>query len=124
MTVIGLVQSNIIRSCSSVNKKEFCKKNKVRKFLTLVLIFSIATVIFLYVLQVNGIAAKGYMIRDLKTQVYELEEQNRALQVSISNLKSIDNLQVQIADFDMVKVENIEYVILSSTNVVAASPLE
>ena len=120
MTVISLVQSNIIRSRSSVFKTELCRGKKTRRFLAITLIFSIITGVFLYVLQVNNIASKDYKIRDLKKEIEKLGDKNRTLQVNISNLKSISVLQTKTETLDMVKAQNIEYVILPLTNIVIA----
>ena len=119
MTVISLAHQNIVRSCSAY-KKEISQKNKARRFLAISLIFSIITAVFLYVLQVNNIASKDYKIRDLKKEIEKLEDKNRTLQVNISNLKSISVLQTKTETLDMVKAQNIEYVILPLTNIVIA----
>ena len=117
MTVTSLAQSNIIKSHF---KKETIQKSKAKKFLAIVLIFSILFAIFLYIFQVNGIGASGYRIGGLEKQIRQLKETNTALQVNISNLKSIDNLQLKTKNFDMVRAQSIEYVVLSPDRAVAA----
>lgn len=119
MTVTSLVQSNIIRSRSSIYKEGKNQREKARKFLAMILIFAMITVMILYVLQVTSIAAKGYEIRGLKKRIAQIEEKNKALQVNISNLKSVNSLQSKTETFNMVKAEEIEYVILSPANVAA-----
>lgn len=120
MTVISLVQSNIVRSRSSIYKREVSQKNKARSFLAVLLVLFIVTVIFFYVLQVNSTAAGGYRIKSLKKQINELEDKNKTLQVNISNLKSINVLQSKTEKFNMIEARNIEYVNVSPTNVVVA----
>lgn len=120
MTVTSLAQSHIIRSRSSVFKKEDSRKNKTRKFLAVLLIFFIVSIVFFYILQVNTIAAKGYKIRTLNKRIDELQNKNKALQVSVSNLKSIHVLQSKTESFDMVKAQSIDYVDLPTASVVAA----
>lgn len=120
MTVISLVQSNIIRQRSSAYKERIFQKNKARKFLAILLIFLIVSFCFLYILQVNSLAAKSYKIRDFKKEISGLGEKNKALQVNISNLKSINVLQSKTRDFNMVEAQNIEYVVLPLDSVVAA----
>jgi hypothetical protein len=117
MTVTSLIQSNIIRAKSSVFKQEASQKTKAIKLLVMFLIFSVAVVGALYILQVTTIATKGYEIRGLKKRIGELEDKNRTLQVGISNLKSINALQSKTESFNMIEAEKIEYVILSSPNV-------
>ena len=117
MTVTSLVHSNIVRAKSSVFKQEASQKTKARKLLVMFLIFSIAVVGILYILQVNTIATKGYEIRGLKKKIGKLGDQNKVLQVGISNLKSVNALQSKTESFNMIEAEKIEYVILSSPNV-------
>jgi cell division protein FtsB len=120
VTVISLVQSNIIDRRSSTYKEAVLQKNKAKKFLALILIFSTIVLTFLYILQVSNIASKDYEIRSLKKQKAELEDKNRDLQVNISNLKSINALQSKTEGFDMVKAQSIDYVTLPATSVVVA----
>lgn len=120
MTVISLAQSNIVHPRSSAYKKEINQKQKTRRFLAIILIFCLISSVFLYVLQTNSIAAKGYKIRDFKKQIRELEDRNKTLQVNISNLKSINVLQSKTENLDMVKAESIEYVTLPLSGVVIA----
>lgn len=120
MTVISLVQSNIVRFHSSLYKGEVSQKNKARKLLAMVLIGCIIIASLLYILQVNSIASQGFKIRDLKKQINELENRNKTLQVNISNLKSIGNLQSKTETFNMVKAQSIEYVTLPPVSVVVA----
>lgn len=118
MTVISLAHQNISRSCFAY-KKQTCKGNKIRAILSMVLIFSVAIFIFLYVSQANSIASNGYKINELKKRIYVLEETNKTSQINVSNLKSINNIQLKIKDFNMVQAQNIEYVVLLPDNTVA-----
>jgi len=118
VSVISLVQSNIIRSRSSAFKEVIFQKNKARRLLAMVLIFSILLIGFFYILEVNNIASKGYKIRSLKKQIKELKNKNKGLQINISHLKSISNLQLKTENFNMVEAESIEYVTLPPASVV------
>ena len=114
-----MVQSNIIHRNSSAHKELTSQKNKARRFFAILLIFSLLLILFLYVLQVNSTATKGYKIRSLKKRIEVLENKNKILQVDISNLKSIGVLQSKIETFNMVKAQTIEYVTLPLTSIVA-----
>jgi len=120
MTVISLVQSNIIHRHSSAHKEEILQKNKSRKCLAMFLIGCIIIVSFFYIFQVNKITGKGYKIRDLKKQTNELSEKNKTFQINVSNLKSMGNLQSRTQNFNMVKAQSIEYVTLPPASVVVA----
>lgn len=118
MTVISLVQSNIVRFRSSVHREVVFQKNKARRLLAIILIFSVILVSICYILQVNTIATKGYKIRGLKKQIDGLKDKNKTLQIEISNLKSIEVLQSKSVSSKMMKAEDIEYVTLPPASVV------
>lgn len=120
MTVISLAQSNIVRSRSSLYKEDASQKKKARRILAIILVLSIIIALFFYILQANSTTAKGYKIRGLKKKIDTLEDTNRGLQVNISNLKSIGNLESRTENFDMVKAQSIEYVALPPASVVVA----
>jgi len=118
MTVISLVHSNIIRSQSSVCEEK-SQKIKTKKLLVLVLLFIILLSGFFYILQVNSMATKGYKITALKKQINDLEDKNKVLQINISDLKSINILQLKSESFGMMKAQAIEYLALPPANVAA-----
>lgn len=118
MTVISLVQSNIVRARSSAYKEKISQKNKARRLLAIVLVACIVLALFIYIFQVNSLASKGYKINGLKKKVEQLEDENKNLRIEISNLKSVNALEAKTKDFNMVKAQDIEYVILPPASVV------
>ena len=75
---------------------------------------------FIYCLEVNSLATTGYKIRNFKKELGDLENINKDLQIEISNLKSIDALQLATYNFNMVKASNIEYVDLDTATAMIA----
>lgn len=118
MSVLSLVQSNIVRSHSSAYREKISQKNKATRLLAIVLVACIILALFIYIFQVNSLASKGYKINGLKKKIEQLEDENKTLRINISNLKSINSLQTKTKDFNMVEAENIEYVILPPASVV------
>ena len=116
MTVISLVQTNILRSHSSVRRGVLSEQKRARRFMVAVLFITILAAGFLYVLQTNNITAGGYKIRNLQKQTNELEVTNRTLQLDVSNLKSMNILQVKSETLDMVKARQIDYVSLPKSS--------
>jgi len=116
MTVISLAHSNIIRLQAHASCR-YPKKVKTKKLLVMFLIFAIGLFGLTYVLQVNSITSNGYKIRSLKNQLNELDDQNKILQVSISDLKSINVLQIKSENFGMMKAQEVEYLALPPADV-------
>ncbi|MBN1779261.1 MAG: hypothetical protein JW816_03520 [Candidatus Buchananbacteria bacterium] len=72
-----------------------------------------------YVAQVNGLATKGYLIKDLQSQVNQLRDQNGQLQAQASDLQSLDSVKNKVSELNMVPVGQANY--LSSSAVAVAS---
>jgi len=119
MTVISLAHLNIVRS-QIYNQKEESSRIKTKKLLVVVLIFSILMAGLFYIIQANSITSNGYKIRALKKEFSQLEEQNKNLQINISNLKSISVLQSKTESFGMLKAQSVEYLAIPPISVVAA----
>ena len=116
MTVISLVQTNILRSHSSVRRGLLSEQKRARKFMVAVLFIAILAAGFLYVFQTNNITAEGYKIRNLQKQINESEAINRTLQLDVSNLKSMNMLQAKSETLDMVRARQIDYVSLPKSS--------
>jgi len=119
MTVISLVQSNIIRSQSSACSEK-SQRVKTNKAWVIILVFAILVSGLFYLFQVNSITAKGYKITAFKKQINDLEDKNKVLQISISDLKSINVLQMKSESFGMIKAQGIDYLAIPQANVTAA----
>jgi len=120
MTVISLAQSNIVRSRCSVYRKELRNCKKSIKYIAGFLVFLIIAFMLTYCLEVNSLATTGYKIRNFKKELGNLENINKELQIEISNLKSIDALQLATYNLKMVKASSIEYVDLDTATAMMA----
>jgi len=120
MTVIGLTQSNIIRSKSSVSIKEERQLKRMRKFTSICLISLIILFFFFCALQTNLITSKAYTIKDLNEKVKTLSDLNKTLQINISKLNSISALELKSEDFGMISAQDIDYMVLSENTIVSA----
>ncbi|MBI4117725.1 MAG: hypothetical protein HY453_01445 [Parcubacteria group bacterium] len=70
---------------------------------------------FLYLLQVNDTATKGYVIRDLEQQVKGLEEQKSSLKIVAAKLQSISRIQKSIVGKNFQSQKNVQYLELRDT---------
>ena len=114
MTVATLVHSNIVRSHYS--KIGARAEKRAKKYLAGVLLCAIFALGFLYVLEANNIAARDYKIRELQKQTKELDAINKVLQVEVSNLKSINILEANSNNLEMVKAQKVDYVSFPQTS--------
>lgn len=74
-------------------------------FLVVLFVGAVAT----YLFEVNCIAAKGFLVRDLEKQIGDLQYENEKLQLQTVELKSMTDLSAKVMELNMVPVEEITY---------------
>lgn len=47
----------------------------------------------LYIVQVNAVVSQGYTARDLETRIQDLTERNRALELAVSQVRTLDHVE-------------------------------
>lgn len=72
----------------------------------LVLIFAAGLV---YLFQINSMTTKGYNIKDLEDRAADLREQNKKLQLQITDLRSTERINQELQRLNMVEVARVEY---------------
>lgn len=81
-------------------------KNRNKLIVFAVLIFCFGMI---YLWQINGLATKGYQIKDLEEKVSEIKDSNKKLLIEITELRSTSRLEEKVAQLKMVEVSRIEY---------------
>lgn len=64
----------------------------------------------LYLSQINSLATKGYKINELENNVKRLESVNKKLQVQVTEMRSMANLETRLTQLNMVPVGHVEYI--------------
>ena len=62
-----------------------------------------------YLIGMNDLTVKGFVLNDLKNKVSILAEENQGLQTSSLSLQSYTALSPRLQDLNMVKVEDVAY---------------
>ncbi len=75
---------------------------------TLILVLGVG-----YLVQVNGIAAKGYQIRELEDQISELRQQNEDLELESLQLQSMGSVKDKVVSLGMVDTGTAEFLVVS-----------
>ncbi len=88
--------------------------------MVMVVIFLICVLSLFFLAQVFQSSTKGYEITDLQSQVKELKEQNKSLEIKAAELKSFENLRDEATTLNMVPTEKIVYLKKSGTSVAVA----
>ncbi len=89
------------------NKRDFQGKLRfINKLLLLLILFSSVY----FIVSINDLSIKGFVLEDLKKQAKELEKNNQNLELSMTELKSYDNIIARTKELQMVKVDKIDYI--------------
>lgn len=70
-----------------------------------------------YLWQVNGLATKGYQIKDLEVKASVLRQQNKKIELEITELRSTARLNSEVKKLGLVQVAKVEYLTPTGTSV-------
>lgn len=93
------------------------KKNHMRpglKFINNFLAILILCSFVYFVISINDISVKGFILEDLKKQAVEFKEKNQNLELNIMEMEAYDNLIKRTEKLNMVKVDKIDYITVIS----------
>ncbi|MBU1164027.1 hypothetical protein KKA15_00520 [Patescibacteria group bacterium] len=78
------------------------------------LVYGGLVILFLaYLVQINSIATKGYIISDLESQLSTLAKENNGLQEQVLSLQGTDNVEDKLEGMGLVNSEAVEYIKIS-----------
>ena len=77
----------------------------------------IATIGVGYVVSINDLAIKGFVLQELKTESQELRVENNEIELAIMVLESYDSIEKRAQDLSMVKVGKIDYITVTGGSV-------
>ena len=79
------------------------------KSLKLICVFAVAFFAVGYFIQINSLSTKGYEIRELQGRIDELKQEKSDLELEALSLQSMGTIRDKLAQADMVKSENSDY---------------
>lgn len=68
-----------------------------------------------FVMSINDLSVKGFILEELKTQKAAIYRDNNNLELRIAELESSDNLRRRAESLKMVKAEKLEYLTITSS---------
>ena len=95
------------------NSNIFSKGNYDRGLIALsyLIIFSLFSLILLYLFQTNGLVGYSYEIRDQKKAINQLKEENHQLEIEAARLQSPFNLEEIVKSLGMVEMKEAVYLV-------------
>jgi cell division protein FtsB len=94
-----------------IKSKSFSKKNHNRglTLLSILIVFSIFCLGFLYLVQTNSLVSKSYQIRQEKERLKELQNQSQNLEMEIAKWHSPANLEKLVEPLGLVEAKGVVY---------------
>lgn len=91
------------------------KKNLNKQVKALIVLgLSIIICFFIYISQIAIISSKGFIIAELEKKMSALQDQNKVLTLELTNVKEISNLEEYSKEKNMVNIDKINYISLTS----------
>lgn len=83
-----------------------------RIMLTFIIVLGVS-----YMLSVNDLSIKGFVLNDLKAQINDLEKEGGAIEAQVAQLESNSAINTRAQQLAMVRVDKIEYITLTDGKV-------
>lgn len=95
-------------------KEKFYRKNILSQQINSRGIFMFLFVItflcgMVYLWQVNGLVSKSYQIKDLEEKVSQIKDQNKKLELEVTELRSSARIAEKLKELNLVEVARVEY---------------
>ncbi len=97
----------------SKSKEKFLKLLNLNNLNICVGLLIVSGIIY-YIGGVNDLMVKGFRLRELKTEVSKLQEENREQSIKKTSLESFGSLNERAQKMDMVAAGEIEYITINS----------
>ncbi len=107
-------KENLVFKPSKGGKRASKRRNRINvmffKYLVFTLLIACGTY---YIIGINDLSIRGFVINNLNSQIYSLENDNDFLEDKIMDLESFSSLDERIEELKMVKVDKIDYLNIS-----------
>jgi len=80
------------------------------KLLNKVIIFFIIFNALYFVMNVNDLSIKGFVLNSQKMKLAKIQDENKQLEQEITKLGSLDNIEKRALEMKLVKVDKIDYI--------------
>lgn len=74
-----------------------------------IVLLGLALMSVLYLVQTNALIAKSFELRSVQKSLEEQKEINQRVSISLTQAKSLSNLEARAKDFNLVPIERVQY---------------
>jgi hypothetical protein len=102
-----MIQKQKLNCTKRVKRKDYnAFWGRINKLLVIIIIGCGAY----YIIGVNSLSIKGFVLGELGDRSLSLRQENEALEFRLAQLGSYENINMRAQDFHMVKVDKIDYI--------------
>lgn len=110
---------NVFRN-SFIKERHDLKQVTVNKNQTALLLVCLIVLGIGYLGEINSLSTKGFALKSLESRKSELLQQQKVLQVQLTEARATENIMNKISQLDMVPVYSISYIKVGSSDVALA----
>jgi len=99
------------------NKTKIDKNRQYLALLNKVIAISCIVCGFYYMASMNNISIKGFVLKELKTELSLLEQVKETAELKVMELESYEHISRRASELEMVKVDKIDYITVTDTAV-------
>jgi hypothetical protein len=105
---------------SFINKKYNQRTDKFEKIWKSLGRFSFISAIFLglsYIISVNSLSVKGFVLQELKNKTKQLEAESNNIELNIMSMETYENINQRAQNMKMVKIDKVDYILSGAIGV-------
>jgi len=84
------------------------------KYINFALLAVIIIMSSFYLVNINHLTVQGFVLRDLKTQVAELQSNNLDKEEAVNQAQSYNALTARTPELNMIAIDNVEYLAVNN----------
>lgn len=111
-------KQNFTKAMRGEKRESRKKKRKINfEIINKFLFCLIITMGVYYVVSINDLAIKGFVLQELKAEAQGLSDDNTQMQLAVMKLESYENIEKRAQELNMVKVGKIDYITVNDSSV-------
>jgi hypothetical protein len=91
-----------------------------KKFFAVIIFFSLLSLLFLYIFQINSLVSSSYSLQSLQKNIDGLNQDNENLEISLAGTGALDSIESKISGLGFKKITKINYIQIMETSVASA----
>lgn len=97
----------------------FAFPKSLLKIISVIFIITVSVSLIFYLFQISSMLKASFLLNSYEDKLVEINEQNRALEIKLSQVISLNNVSALIQKSDFETIENIRHIEISRDSITA-----